>query len=402
MSLLRIRCNLREASLECAWVLLEGGHEAARGESGLAQLPRGARRVQLIVPASQVLLARAQLPQAARRRAGAVLAFAVEDITLADPESSQANWLGRDGDGDMLAVIDKPGLKRWLNALESAGFAGCEVIGEAMLLPREPEAWSLAWDGNEGFLRTGEFEGGATDCGDRVTPPLSIRLALDAAAARDVRPSSLAVYALNANAGPDLAEWQRELGVTCRNGGAFDWRTATPAANVGVIYQHKVWRVSPEVVRRLRPAAWLAGIAILIHLSALVADWAHLASERRALRQQMEARFRAALPDTVAVVDPALQMRRKLAEARHAVGKGDNGDFLPMIGNIALAANELPAGSVRVAAYDNGRFTLELAALEAAAIRRLVARLQDAGLRVESSSATSAGGAAPVITVWSS
>jgi general secretion pathway protein L len=97
----------------------------------------------------------------------------------------------------------------------------------------------------------------------------------------------------------------------------------------------------------------------------------------------MESRFRAAFPDAVAVVDPALQMRRKLAEARHAAGQSDSGDFLPMIEQVAAAAKDLPAGAVRAVSFEGGRMTIELSAVEEASVRRIVARLTQSGLSVD-------------------
>jgi len=97
----------------------------------------------------------------------------------------------------------------------------------------------------------------------------------------------------------------------------------------------------------------------------------------------MESRFRATFPDTVAVADPALQMRRKLAQARHAAGQSDRGDYLPMIGQVAAAAKDLPAGAVRVVSYESGRMTLEFSAADEAAVRRVGARLVQAGLSVD-------------------
>ena len=402
MSLLRIRCTVADTPLRCQWALIDVGREPVRGEGPLAELPRRAERVQLVIPAAQVLITRAQLPRAARRRAGSVLAFAVEDETLGEPETNQASWLGSDGDADVLAVVDKPGLKRWLDALDGIGFSGYEVHCETLLLPRAAGEWSLAWNGREGFVRTGEFEGAATDCGDRRSPPLSLRLALEAAAARGAQPSSLAVYVIPPDAAPDIEAWQHELGVPLRLAGPWDWRTALPGAGVSLIQRRTLWRVPAGALARLRPAAWIAGGALAIHALALVTDWTVLAGEQRALRRHMESSFRAAFPDAVAVVDPALQMRRKLAAARHAAGKSDSGDFLPMIENVAVAAKELPAGSLRIASYENGRLTLELAAIEETAVRRMVARLLQAGLGIDASAVTRSGSGTVVITVRAS
>jgi general secretion pathway protein L len=136
---------------------------------------------------------------------------------------------------------------------------------------------------------------------------------------------------------------------------------------------------------------------------ALIVDWTRLASEQRSLRAQMEARFRSAFPDAVAVADPALQMRRKLADARHAAGQPDGGDFLPMMEKVATALKEAPAGALRIASYESGRMTLELAAVEEGSVRRIVARLLQTGLRVDTAPAGTRGGSSTVVlTVRSS
>ena len=144
-------------------------------------------------------------------------------------------------------------------------------------------------------------------------------------------------------------------------------------------------------------AAFIAGAALAIHATALVTDWALLASERRTLLQRMETRFRAVFPDAVAVVDPVLQMRRKLAEARHLAGLPDGGDFLPMIEKAATGLRDIPAGSLRTVSYEGGRLTLELAAIDEPAVRRIVARLREAGLAVDSSTATAPSASRTVI-----
>ncbi len=406
MSLLRIYCSSRDAPRQCQWALVSEGREPVLGEGPLAQLPQRAERVQLVLPATEVLITRARLPQAARRRAGSVLAFAVEEETLGDPDANQVSWLGSAAEDDVLAVADRQGLKAWHDALEAAGIGEYEIHCEALMLPLSAGEWSLAWDGREGFVRTGEFEGAATDCGDRESPPLSLRLMFDEAKARIEAPKSIALYVtahqLAADAAPDLDAWQRKLGVALRFAGPWDWRTAPSSAGVSLAQERRGWRLLPGVLPRLRPAAWLVGIALSVHGLALVADWARLAGEQRSLRQRMELRFRAAFPDAVAVADPALQMRRKLTEARHTAGLADAADFLPMIEKVAAALKEVPAGGLRIASYESGRMTLELAAVEVASVRRIVARLLQAGMRVDASPPGTRPGAAVVLTVRSS
>jgi general secretion pathway protein L len=393
MSLLRIYGSLREAPQRCQWALVGGKGETVSGEGPLAQLPQRAERVQLLLPASEVLITRARLPQSARRRAGAVLAYAVEDEIVGDPDANQVSWLGTAADSDVLAVADQQGLNAWHDALAAAGISGYEVHCETLMLPWIAGEWSLAWNGHEGFVRTSELEGTATDCGDQSSPPLSLRLMLDEAKSRGAAPASVAVYATASDAQPEIDAWQRALGVALRLAGSWDWRTAPPEAGVSLAQERARWRLPPGTLARLRPAAWIAGIALAVHALALVGDWTHLASEQHSLRTGMVARFRAAFPNAVAVVDPALQMRRKLADARHAAGLPDSGDFLPMIVNVAAALKQVPPGALHVASYESGRMTLELAGVDDAGVRRIVARLRQSGLQVDKAALAAPGAA---------
>ena len=377
MSLLRIYAPLGGVPVRCEWALIDG--KSVPGSGPLAELPRGADRVQLVVPAAQVLITCAKLPPVARRRAGSVLAFAVEEATAAEPDANQVSWLGTTNDADALAVIDKQGLMRWRDALDAVGLHAYEVHAETLLLPRANGEWSLAWNGAEGFVRTGDFEGAATDSGDHNTPPLSLRMMLD----KVQRPEAMAVHVTGPEAVPDLKLWEAALGLPLRLAGAWDWRTAPQQAGISLAQERRRWRITPAALARLRPAAWIAGAALAIHGAALIGDWMLLGAEQRAVRAQMEARFRSVFPDAVAVADPALQMRRQLAAARHRAGVPDGGDFVPMIEKVAIGLKDLPPGGLRTVSYESGRMTLELAAIDEAALRRTVARLTQAGLIVD-------------------
>lgn len=407
MSLLRIYCSLRDTPQRCQWALVSEGREPVSGESALEQLPQRAERVQLVLPAAEVLITRARLPQSARRHTGSVLAYAVEDETAGDPDANQVSWLGSVADSDVLAVADREGLNAWHDALAAVGIRDYEVHCETLMLPWMAGEWSLAWNGNEGYVRVSEFEGGATDSGDAASPPLSLRMMLDEAKSRGVAPASIAMHATAPDAAPEIEAWQRALGVALRLAEPWDWRTASPEAGISLAQQRAGWRLPPGTLARLRPAAWIVSVALAVHALALVVDWTRLANEQRGLRTRMESRFRVAFPEAVAVADPALQMRRKLAEARHATGLPDSGDFMPMIVNVAAALKPLPPGRLRVASYESGRMTLELAGVEDAGIRRIVARLRQSGMQVDrgadpARASGRSGGGSVVITVRAS
>lgn len=403
MSLLRIYGS--HAPGRCSWALIDDNHTpVVRDEGRLTDVPRHADLVQLVLPADQILLVRARLPAGARRLAGSALAYAIEDQITGEPEASHVIWLGMAGEEDVLAAVDRQSIKSWRDALDSVGIRHYEIHCETLMLPRRNNEWSLAWDGREGYVRTGEFEGGATDSGDHRRPPLSLLLMLDEARKTGSLPAAIALHATAPDGTPDIEAWQKTLGVNIRSAGQWNWWAALPDAGVSLVREHRHWLAWAGTLQRLRPAAWILGAALVIHAAALVIDWASLAREQRNLRQGMEARFRATFPDTVAVVDPALQMRRKLAEARHAAGQTNSSDFLPMIDKAGSALKDLPAGSVRVLSYESGRMTIEILSADEATTRRIVARLQQSGLRVDAPAAAPArsGSGTVVITARSS
>lgn len=383
MRLLRIRCSLTRRPDQCEWSLVGDSGAPVSSEGPLAELPRGAGRVQMVVPADEVFITRARLPPKARRRGGAILAYSIEDKLADEPDANLVAWLGVDRGEDILAVLDKPGVKGWREALDAAGIRAYEIHSEALLLPWTPGQWTLAWDGSEGFVRYGQFEGAATDAGDRTSPPLSLQLMLEEAEAQGMRPESVTILPASRNSLPDIAVWERMLGTTLKRGPVWDWRMAPHSAGISLVRERQGWGQVAGLARRLRPAGWILAAALAAHATFLVVDWVRLAGEHQALRQQMERRFREAIPDAVAVVDPALQMSRKLAEARHAAGQVDGGDFLPMIGKAAAELKQMPAGSMRSLSFESGRLTVEFSAIDQAMVRQTVARLGQAGFIVE-------------------
>ena len=400
MSVLRIRCDLNESPLRSSWVLTGDPGGPVEGEGRLADLPR-AGRIQLVLPADAVVFIRPQLPRGSRHDGGPVLAFAIEDETLGDPEANHVIRAPLSVSTDTLAVFNKQKLACWHEALVHAGIQTYDVHCETLLLPRKAGEWSLAWNGREAFVRSEEFEGAATDCGTPEMPPLTLRLMIEEARRRGNAPDSIALFygmtdapdAGVPGAAPNLEAWQNVLGVKICLHGPWDWRTATHSDDLVLMQQRRNWRVSPEFLARLRPASWLLAAALGIHVIAGLADWVKLGGEQRMLRERMEARFRQVIPDAVAVVDPALQMRRKLAEARHSSGLPDAADFIPMIEKIGTAMDDLPAGSVRSVSYENGRMTMEVERTDTVALQRAVARLRDAGLKVDDSAGDLARGA---------
>ncbi|MEX2131800.1 MAG: type II secretion system protein GspL [Pseudohongiellaceae bacterium] len=383
-AVLRIRIALGGEASRCEWALLDSGRETLTGAGLLSELPEHSGRVELVLPAGDVLITRRTLPAAARRHHGALLAYAVEDAIAGDPQAIQVSYLEVDAnDVTVLAVIDKLALMRWHSALVAAGINRYELCCETLLMPWENNSWSVAWNGNDGFVRTGVAEGAATDCGDFNVPPLSIELLLATAREQLAVPAFITLYTGCPGTKPDLAAWSRLLGCKLHYGGDWNWTVAAGDDGPALIQPARRWQVFSGMAARLRPALLLLVLALILHGLILGFDQVRLGNEQQALQAQMEQRFRSVFPDAVAVVDPALQMRRQLASARQRAGIADSNDFLPLLEQVALATSELPDGLLRTVSWENGRMTLEFSGIAADAVPMLLERLRQTGLRAD-------------------
>lgn len=382
MSLLRIFCSLTPIPAQCQWVLFDDHAGAHPGDGALADLPKGSAQVELVLAASQVLITRARLPATSRRQSAALLAYAAEERLASDPDANQVSRLGQvDGD-DVLAVVNRQRLQTWQDALSAVGIHADAIYCETLMLPVQHGQWSLAWNGQEGFVRTGEFEGGATDCGDAHTPPLALHLLLEDARTREAVPTSITLHVATLAAEPDLEAWQHSLGVDIQLASRQNWRTALTTAPIRIIQDRRHWRPTAAALTRWRPVAWILLAALAVHSAALLTDRVRLASQQHQLRQQMETRFRALFPGAVAVADPVLQTRRQLAQARHAANQPDDGDFPVMLGKVVTALNSVPTAQLHALSYEDGRMTLEFTTPGDALARQIQARLTRAGFDV--------------------
>ena len=387
MSLLRIFCPLSAVPARCQWVLFDDNAAAHSGAGELAQLPQSAARIELMLAANQVLIVRTPLPPAGRRKSAALLAYAAEEKLASDPDTNAVSRLGQiDGDA-VLAVVNRQRLKSWRDALDAVGIHIDGVYCETLLLPLQEGEWSMAWDGQEGQVRTSEFEGGATDCGDRQTPPLSLQLLLEDARTRDAVPTSITLYVTTPAAQPDLDTWQQSLGISLRFAAQPDWRIAPAPAGVRLDQERQRWRPAPAALRRWRPVGWIFLAALVLHSTALLADRVRLGHEQQQLQQQMEARFRALFPGPVAVADPVLQTRRQLAQARHLANQPDAGDFPMMLGKVVTALADVPKAELHALSYEDGRMTLQFNAPDAALAQQLQVRLIEQGFYLQESPA---------------
>ena len=385
MSVLRIYFSglWHDSTSPCPWALCdEQGALLRSGVSTIADLPKGHECI-AIVAADRVLNIAVTLPPGGRRRWQAVLPFVAEEFTLTDPEDNHVVPGQALADGRrMLAVIDKSWLTRILDAARNANLSLRRMLAESLLPPLAADSWTLVWDGNSGFVKTGAANGMALDAGDGNTSPLALRLSLDAA---PQLPKKIELRFTQ-----DVLTEQRnmphwpDLQMPLVAGTDWDWRRAVIAEDaLNLLWGSFAPRAKiQEWWPKLRPAGFLLLALLAVEIVGSNIEWAMLAGEQRLLAKDMQRTFRQTFGEAVTLVNAPLQMQRSLAELRHAAGLPDTGDFLPLLDLASSTLARLPAGGVVGIHYEAGRLDIDVRLASRADFAALKQNMQHGGLGV--------------------
>ena len=343
-----------------AW-RLPGGQPESGQANRAAELP-AADEIWLAFPASRVLLSRVKLSRRALRQLSGALGNALEDQLMYDPAQVHAA-LGKPLPGDVhpVAVIEAAWLEQALALCQRQAIQITGAIPETLLWVGEevPGQWNARWNGRDGFVRSGPCAGFALDDGTPDTPPLALQLALAEARQLGEPPGALI---LETALEVDAAAWRHALDCPIHRQ-ALRPDPHSPAINLlqgayaarrrGGGLATRLGLASGRQVATYRLAAGLLVAALAVQVLGTAADWARLSWENRKLREEMRQVFKETFPHTQAIVDPALQMQRQLADLRGARGYAKTGDFLH-----ALTAAGGQMGGVAGLNYEGGRLTL--------------------------------------------
>ena len=359
------------------WSLLD--HDGRLIDTGSGD-PPSAARCEVIVPAALVLLIRAALPKANRRRQTTLLAFIAEEKIISEPEMNHIAVGKYSADGSVaLAVIDKGWLTHLLEQLKLRHLHPSRVVPETLLPELEPNSWALVWTGDGGFLRTGDYSGSVLDgSGDNMPPP-GLKLALRGAD----RPKKIVMHIFNANI-PDIDRWSAQLEIDIVRGDDWDWKKNTGSSPINLLQgEFGPKQIDLSWLPKLRPALIMLALMLSLQFFGIVTDWALLAHEKSHLDAEMVHIFRSSFPEASVVVDAPLQMDRKLAALRHAAGRQEPGDFLPLLAAISPALAALPQGALKSIDYEPGKLGLNITLTGAEGIDSLQKNLAASRLHVQ-------------------
>lgn len=388
MSQLRIylEYDWQDASSLCDWALLDAAGAITRSGAGeLASMPVADECV-AVVGASQVLCLAKTLPKIRSSQLEAALPLAVEESMLGDAgDQHVVPGVTRSDGATVLYAMDKARLRRFIEACAGATIRLRHVVPEYCLLSVGADEWSMAWDGQNGFLAMPFAQGMSLGNGDVNHSPAAFSLQWKAIA---TAPSKVSVF----TEAETIPQWP---GIPlARADEPFDWRAAPLKSDT----PNLLWGKFKPPIRlqewwpKVRPLFWIIVIALCIEAMGYNLQWWSLAHEKQDLKQSMNAVFQETFGNEVEVMDASLQMQRSLARARHAVGASDEADFLPLLERVSAELAVQVGSQVKGLRYADGQLDIEVRSSGRADVDALERRLSEQGLSVQVLDVSESGG----------
>ncbi|MFO7305030.1 MAG: type II secretion system protein GspL [Gammaproteobacteria bacterium] len=395
--LLVIRLNPAAASAAAAdaqWLVVDQhGARVGTVQSGplsdAAALTSG-RRVIVLVPGTDVVLAEPVVPLKSGAKLAQVVPFALEEQLAEDIEQLHFAIGKRNGrPGIPVSVVAHQRMRQWLDVLAAAGIRADALYAETAALPEIPNAVALIIDGTRVYMRRENGQGAVLE-----VEPLIEALQLALASGDDER-EHVTIYISEADyeRERDLLEGLREFTASLQLKLMPDGPLPLMAANVASAAPVNLLQGPYAVKRKLtlsfapwRYAASLAGIFVVLHFG--LKGWQYWDNKQleAALDREITQVFQQTMPGAP-VPDPLQARRHVELRLNQLRGTAPVSGMLVTLAALSEALAQAPNTTVEAIAYRNNTTDVRLLAPSVDALDRIRQVATEKGLGAEIQSA---------------
>lgn len=387
----------RSPEQAASWLIVDArGAPVGPPQSGPLNLaaPRiTGRRVCVLVPGTDVLLAEPELPLRSGVKVQALVPYALEEHLADDIDKLHFAIARRPADATRVrvAVVARALMDDWLGTLRAAGIEPDALYADSDMLPENPGHSVALLEEDAVFVRP---PAGAVV----VLPADALPQALEIAQAHADTASGARGLILYTGA----AEWQRDsakveavragfdgIKIQLLTGGplalfAQQLPSATPINLLQGDYAPKSGRAVGLAAWRV--AAMLLAALLVLHIGGKAMQLRVLKSREKQVDVSIRDTYHGAMPG-----DPNLSDARHRMEQRLAVARGAGGGLLPALQALAQARDASPGTSVQSLNFKNGSIEMKLSAPDATSLDHLSQALRSNGWRADLLGGTNSG-----------
>ena len=372
------------------WIVMDGtGARRGNVQSGPLDLAPAAatnRKVVVLVPGTDAVLAEPVLPVKSGVKLAQVVPFALEEHLASDVEDLHFAVGKRDvRPGTPVTVVARARMDAWHALLANAGLPGDALYPETAALPETPNAITLLIDGARVYVRRPELPGTVLD-----VQPLIEALQLALASGEEAR-EHVTIYVSEDDyeRERELLEGLREFTASLQLKLLPDGPLPLLAANIvqhpGVNLLQGAYQAKRKLQVSFAPwryAAVLALVFLAAHLGLKSWQYFHYRSEEARLDAEIAEVYQQLMPGAPL---PNASLARRQVEARlnQLRGTGPVGGVMATLAALGEALGQTPNVSIENIAYVNKTTNLRVLAPSTDALDRIRQLTSQRGIQSE-------------------
>ena len=372
------------------WIVMDGtGARRGNVQSGpldLAPATAANRKVVVLVPGTDALLAEPVLPVKSGVKLAQVVPFALEEHLASDVEDLHFAVGKRDvRPGTPVTVVARARMDAWQALLTDAGLQADAIYPETAALPETPNAITLLIDGARVYVRRPETPGTVLD-----VQPLIEALQLALASGEEAR-EHVTIYVAEDDYERErellegLREFTQSLQLKLLPDGPLPLLAAHIVQHPGVNLMQGAYQSKRRLNVSFAPwryAAMLAGVFLVAHLGLKSWQYFHYRSQEARLDAEIANVYQQLMPGAPM---PEASAARRMVEARlnQLRGSGPVSGVMTTLAALGEALGQTPDVTIENIAYVNNTTNLRVLAPDTAALDRIRQLASEHGLESE-------------------
>ncbi|HEV8330088.1 MAG TPA: type II secretion system protein GspL [Steroidobacteraceae bacterium] len=360
------------------WIVVDGsGARRGNVQSGpldLAPASAANRKVVVLVPGTDALLAEPVLPVKSGAKLAQVVPFALEEHLASDVEDLHFAVGKRETrPGTPVTVVARARMEAWQALLANAGLEPDAIYPETAALPETTNAITLLIDGARVYVRRPETPGAVLD-----VQPLIEALQLALASGEEAR-EHVTIYVAEDDYERErellegLREFTASLQLKLLPDGPLPLLAANIVQHAGVNLMQGPYQSKRKLNVSFAPwryAAVLAGLFIVAHLGLKTWQYFHYRSQEARLDAQIGEVYQQLMPG--APLPDASSARRQVeARLNQLRGSGPVGGVMMTLAALGEAIGQTPDVTIENIAYVNNTTNLRVVAPSTDALDRI-------------------------------
>jgi general secretion pathway protein L len=372
------------------WIVMDGtGSRRGNVQSGpldLAPAAAANRKVIVLVPGTDALLAEPVLPVKSGAKLAQVVPFALEEHLATDVEDLHFAVGKRDvRPGTPVTVVARARMDAWQALLANAGLQPDAIFPETAALPETTNAITLLIDGARVYVRRPEMPGAVLD-----VQPLIEALQLALASGEEAR-EHVTIYVAEEDYERErellegLREFTQSLQLKLLPDGPLPLLAANIVQRPGVNLLQGAYQSKRKLNVSFAPwryAAVLAGVFLVAHLGLKSWQYFHYRNEEARLDAEIADIYQQLMPGAAL---PETSAARRMVEARlnQLRGTGPVSGVMTTLAALGEALGQTPDVTIENIAYVNNTTNLRVLAPDTAALDRIRQLASEHGLQSE-------------------